>query len=62
MGKRSKRNSDRDAAGNDGKRSAPSTQATRCRCKREDRLEGQLFGQECLTAYRKCYESNHAKG
>lgn len=57
MGKRSKRKSDRDEAGNDGQRSAPSAQKTRrCRCGKEDKLPGALFGKECLTGYRKLWE------
>lgn len=56
MGKRSKRNSDRNEVGSvpqRGEASAP--KARRCRCGKEDRLPDQLFGQECLTAYRAMY-------
>lgn len=57
MGKRSKRNADSDEAGSNGQRSAPSAKATRrCRCGKEDKLPGGLFGEECMTAYRKLWE------
>jgi predicted phage gp36 major capsid-like protein len=57
MGKRSKRNADRDEVGSDTQRSASSaSKARRCRCGKEDKLPGKLFGEECMTAYRKLWE------
>lgn len=57
MGKRSKRNADRDEAGSEPqRREASAAKTRRCRCGREDKLPDALFGEDCMSAYRKLWE------